>query len=467
MEMKKKIFKRIAGCVFLFAAALTVLPLETNAQSKRDIRKAKQLVEQADKAFRQKNYQAAVDLYSQSLVLVPKNAYGHFWKGYAHYYLKEHDPAIAEFDMALSQGYKPLDIYKVRWYLHSEKKNFDAALADIKEVVKLEPGNTDFTLAVAEISFLKGDYRGALGAYQQAVLKLPNNGDLFYHIARTQFNLGDFDAQAAAAEEAIKKRTQFLGESLFLLGDAREKQRRNSEAIEAYKRALASKPDTYAAYRKLAELYRSENRINEAIEISKSGLRMFPGDGNIYTDISWYYSLADRHEEAIQAALAGTKILPDQYMAYTNLCRAYNDTRKPELAIAACNSALRISKTDDGETNFYLGRAYALTGKNEEAMKYYRRAITGLLAFTASNPNYSDGFYLLGNAYSAAGQSDRALEAYKKTLTLSPRFAKARFNIGIIQINAKNKSGALEQYNSLLLLDKELAGKLKTEIDKL
>jgi len=437
-----------------------------NAQSKKDQKKARQLVEQGDKFLRQKNYRNALDQYSQAVVLDPNNGNARFWKGYAHYQLKENDLALGELNLALSQNYKPLDVYRIRWYLNNEAKNYDAALEDINQVRQLEPDNTDFLLALGDIYLAKGAYREALEPYQRAALMFPDNGNLFYSIARVQFNLGETDGQALAAEEAIKKRTQFLGESYYYLGDARQKQRRYAEAIDAYQRAVAAKPEQYEVYRNLSELYRASSRLDEAIEVSKRGLRLFPNDGNIYTDLSWFYSLADRHDDAVQAALAGIRFSPKQPMAYTNLCRAYNDSKKPEMAISACNNALKLNP-NDGETNFYLGRANALLGKEAEASKYYKRSIIGLISFTAENPYYSDGFYLLGNAYFSDEQHAKAAEAYKKCLELNPRFVKAIFNLGILSVILKNKSVALEQYNSLLSLNKDLADKLKVEIDKL
>lgn len=463
--MTRKIFK-ILALSSLLAAAFSFLPLEAGAQSKKDQKKAKQLVEQGDRALQQKNYQAAIEQYKQAISLVPNNGTAHFGKGSAHYYLKENDLALAELDMALRQGYKPLEIHKRRWFVHDAAKNHAAALADIKEILKLEPNNQDFLVALGDSNFGTGNFPEALAAYQKVVLKVPNNADLFFKIAEVQFKLNNTDGEASAAEEAIKKNTRFLGDSYFYLGDARQKQRRFTEAIDAYKRALASKPEIYEAYRNLAELYRRENRIPEAIDISKKALRQFPNDGNIYTDLSWYYSLSDRHEDAVEAALAGVQLLPGEYLAYTNLCRAYNDTKQPELAIPACNKALKITP-NDGETHFYLGVANELSGREAEAAKYYKRAVTGLIEYTANNSDYSDGFYLLGNAYFKDNQRAKALEAYKKVLELNPRFSRARYNMGIIQVLEKNKPGALAQHAALLPLDPALAGKLKTEIDKL
>ncbi|MGI8408667.1 MAG: tetratricopeptide repeat protein, partial [Pyrinomonadaceae bacterium] len=284
--MTRKIFQTFTACGFLFAAFL-VFSIQIEAQSKNDQKRAQQLVVLGDKAFRQKNYRVALDHYSQAVALVPVNPSAHFWKGLTHYYLNESEPALSEFDLALQQGHKkPLDVYQIRWRLNFVKKDYDAALEDIKRGAALDPNNGDFLAARADIMLAKGDNKEAFEAYQKAVLKSPNNAELYYNLAKVNYNLGDNERQAAAAEDAIQKRTQNLADAYRLLADARQKQRRFPEAIDAYKKTLSSNPQNYEAYRNLAEIYRSENRIDEAIDISKRGLVQFANDGHIYTDLS-------------------------------------------------------------------------------------------------------------------------------------------------------------------------------------
>ncbi len=455
------IFALIIGLSAFFGTPGTA---DAQQPSKKQVKQAKQLYDEADREMRAKNYEGAIAKYAASLQIVPVNAPAHFWKGNAHYYLKQNDLALAELDMALTQGYKADDVYKVRWYLHYENKDFEAALADLKPLLESDPKNLQYLTHLGEISFSKGDYAVALDAFQKAVLQDPTRGNLYYNIAETQSKLGNIDGQGEAAEEAVKKNTQFLAESLLLLGDARQKQKRFPEAINAYRRALSSKPDIYQLYRTLGDLYRGEGRINEAIEISKEGLRRFPRDGNLYTDLGWYYSVAGRHDEAVQASQSGVSLLPAQPTAYTNLCRAYNDQKKYELAISTCKQALRLSP-NDGETYYYMGRASEALNRRDEAARYYKSAVTGLETFTQNNPEFSDGFYLLGNAYFADGQMDKSIQAYGRSLELNPNFARTRYNAGAVYVHMKRKGDALAQYEKLVPLDADLAKLLKQAID--
>ncbi len=463
--MKRSIFNKVATLALLVSFG-ALFSINSDAQTRREKNESEQAAREGDRAFAQRDYRGAVQNYSRALTVWQGNAYAHLQKGKAHFFMDEFDLSVQEYDQALKHGYKALDVYKVRWEAYDKLKRYDEALADVSDVLKAEPSNAQFSMALAEINFARGNFREAADGYQKAILKSPANGNLYYKLARARERLGDVEGQAAAAEEAIKRNTQYLAESLVILGAARHAQKRIPEAIDAYSRALASRQDKYEAYRQLAELYRSQNRIDEAIDISKAGLRIYPNNGEIYTDLSWFYSLAGRTEDAIAAGRSATQLLPQRPMGYTNLCRAYYEAKRPELAISQCNSALRL-QPEDGETLFYLGRANGDLKRPAEAEKFYRRSVASLETFTKNNPDYSDGFYLLGNAYAEIGQNAKAVEAYSKCLELNPRFSKANFNIGVIRIIEGNKDGAMAQYNALLVSDKALAAKLKAEIDKL
>ena len=454
----------LAPIQILAVLALFAIPLIAQPKKVRD--QAKALQEQADKAFVQKNFRDAADKYGQAIVLIPNNPYAHYRKGFAHFNLLERDQAISEFSQALSQGFRPVEVYRVRAFIFYEQKNYDAALDDIQKGIALAPKDILFLKGLGEVQLARGAFQPAIEALRRAAEVAPNDADVQYNMARVHFAMGNPKAQQTTAETALAKGTRFPGETHYLLGDAFQKQGNAAGAIDAYQKAINSKPDIYLAYRNLAEVFRNEGRFDEAISISKKALITFPGDGIIYTDLSWYYSLAGRPEDAVQAAKAGIQLLPNQYTAYTNLCRAYNELKNYDLAVSACNSALRL-QPNDGETYYYLGNALVGQNKSVEATRMYIRAVMGLVDYTAKNPGSSDGWYLLGNASFADKQFDKAIDAYLKCLALSPKFLKARVNLGITYTRKKNKTAATEQYNLLLSADPVLAARLKAEIDRM
>jgi len=462
--MKRKIFFGLF-IYFLLLTTFSVSTVEVNAQ-KKPSGKAKKLAKSGDQYLKQKDYRNAVNKYAEAISDSAFYPDAHFWKGYAHYYLKEYDQAIADLDFASTQGYKPEpDIYKLRWLLHYEKKNYDLALKDVQEALKTEPANNNLNLGLANIYRAQGSCQDALTVYKKFIEVEPNIADVYYYMADCYAKSGDFQSQETAAAEAVKRNTQFAGESNYLLGEALQKNKKYDEAVQAYQQAINIKPDIFEAYVNLSEIFRIQNKYDEAIAVVKKGLRSFPNNGQLHLGLSRYYSLTDRHNEAIAAGGVAINLLSDKSGAYTNLCRAYNDTKQYQQAVLACTEALRINP-NDGETNFYIGRAFDLLKKTDVATKHYQKAVAGLIEYTSNNPDYSDGFYLLGNAYYANDQRDKAVEAYNKSLQMSPNFAKARYNLGYIYFLNKDTKSAREQYNELLKIDKDLAEKLKQAIEK-
>lgn len=444
---------------FVFASA-------ASGQSKKDKDQAQKLQKDAEAAMSAKKYAEAIDLYSKSLALVPNDAKVRYRKGFAHFSLNQYDQAVSELTQALDQKYNPIDIYRLRYYIYGQQGNFDAALADIDKVLAVTPKDLSMVTAKGEFLYAKKSYPEALAAFQSAAAMAPEKGDTYYGIARVAMGMGDSKAQAAAAQTALDKGTTFPGEVFYLLGEANQKLKNNSAAIEAYKRVLPLKPKMYQVYMSLSDLYKAESRFSDSIDILKKGLENFPTNGGFYTELGLIYSLAGRSADAVAAARSGVNALPNEAAGYTNLCRALNETGEYAQAVTACRSSLRI-RPDDGETNFYLGNALLGSNKGPDAAKAYADAVKGLAAATAKNPGQSDLWYLLGNAYFSDKQFDKAIEAYLKCLELSPKFNRARVNLGIAYTRKKNKPAATEQYNLLLPVDAGLAAKVKTEIDKM
>lgn len=448
--------------ILLGLMALSATQFEVQAQ-KRDERRARALTNEANLLYRQKQYRQAADKYAEAISFSSKNPDAYFGKGNAHHFLNEFGEAKSAFDMAFNQGFKPLEIYRIRWYANYQLGNYDAAMRDVQAGLQLTPNDDYLMLALADVYRAQKNYRDALIAYKKAAERNPNNADVHYFIALTNYNMGNYLDQGFAALEAIKKNTQYPGDSWFYVGDALQKGKKNDDAIEAYERAIIANTKIYETYNNLSSLYQSQNRMKEAIATVQKGLSIYPNDGLLYTNLAWYYSLNDQHGEAIRAGQRAVQLAPNEYMGYTNLCRAYNDTKQYQLAIRTCEQALQLNP-GDGESNYYIGRAYAFLNKKNEAAQYYQKAVDGLIQFTRNNPEYADGFYLLGNAYYSNEQIDEAVVAYRRVLELNPRFSKARYNLGYMYHLKGDKRSAEQQVSELMKIDPDLGGKLRAAI---
>jgi tetratricopeptide (TPR) repeat protein len=435
-------------------------------QSKKDKDQAEKFTKEAHAAMSAKKYAEAIDLYGKSLALVSNNGFVRYRKAFAHFNLDQFDPAVTELTLALEQKHTPIEVYRLRYYIYAQQQKFDAALDDLEKALAITPKDVTLMTAKGEYLYAKKSYPQALEAFREAAKMAPEKGDIHYGLARVALGMGDSKLQAEEAQVALDKGTTFPGEVFFLLADAQQKLKNNAAAIEAYKRVVPLKPKMFQVYMSLSDLYKAESRFNDSIDILKKAMEQFPADGRIYTELGLIYSLAGRPADAVAAARSGVGAFPNDPQGYTNLCRALNETQEYAQAVSACRNSLRI-RPDDGETNFYLGNALIGTNKGTEAAKAYADAVRGLAAATAKDPGQSDLWYLLGNAYFSDKQIDKAIEAYLKCLALSPKYNRARVNLGIAYTRKKNKPAATEQYNLLLAVDAGLAARVKTEIDKM
>lgn len=460
--MKNNFLIFVSFCLLVFL----ILPSSADGQKKNQLKQAAKLSAEGDQSLGQKDYKTAISKYAEAIALLPSLAQAHFGKGSAHIELNENDQAIAELDAALAGGYKPLDVYRLRWRLYFGNKDYDAALDDARKSLQIDPKNAAYNQAIGEIQLAKNSYGEALDSFQKFAQANPNDADVYYFIAASHSGLKNTEKQISAAEEAVRRNTKYLGEAYFLIAEAQRESKNYPQAAEFYGKAIGVKPDVnISAYRNIADIYRRQNRFREAIEIINKGLQKFADDGNLYVDLGRYYNLAERNAEAIVAAEKAVKLSPENYAGYANLCRIYYETEQFQPARKACETALKINQSD-GASNVYSGFINLSLGRDEIAKNLFKKAVAQMLEYTRANPDYFDGFYLLGNSFYYAEQPQKAIEAYLKTLALYPNFTKARFNLGLAYFVSGNLSAAREQYKALLKTNKDLAGKLKAVIEK-
>jgi tetratricopeptide (TPR) repeat protein len=453
-------FLNVAFLLFTFSFVVLAQP------SEKQIRNATRLAKEAEVAIQSEKYRLAIEKFSDAVKAVPNFPAAYLRKAYCYYKLQDYPQSIQNLNISLSQGALPIEIYKLRWLVYYNTKDYKLSMVDVVEALKLEPENPYFNLAYGDVNYALGNFREAATGYSKAAILDPKNPDTYYYVALSYNKLKDYPKEADAAEKAIQAGTKYKLDSYTFLGRSLLNQRKYPEAAVVYEKILDLKQGDLDTYQSLGEIYRNLNRYQDAIAAIRQGLRLYPKNGNFYISLSWYYSLAKFHQEAVNSANEAIKLLPKQSMGWTNLCRAYNDLKKYNEAIQACNSALILSP-DNGETYLYLGRAYDSIDKPDIAVNMYPKAVAGLLAVTRENPDDSDGFYLLGNAYLAVSQLQKAVLAYTRSLELSSNFPSARYNLGYTYTQLGEKILAKKQLDFLVKIKSDLATKLTDDIKKM
>jgi tetratricopeptide (TPR) repeat protein len=71
----------------------------------------------------------------------------------------------------------------------------------------------------------------------------------------------------------------------------------------------------------------------------------------------------------------------------------------------------------------------------------------------------------LAVAYGKIGKTDDEIRELEKAISIRPRYATARYNLGIVFMKKGKRDLALHQYEELKKFDEVIANALKKEID--
>jgi tetratricopeptide (TPR) repeat protein len=215
-------------------------------------------------------------------------------------------------------------------------------------------------------------------------------------------------------------------------------------SLDAYKKALAIKPDYAEAYNNMGNALKENGQLEEAIEAYNKVLAIKPDYAEAYNNMGNALKENGKLEEAIESYNKALAINPNYAEAYYNLGITLKDQGKLEEAIEAYNKTLAI-KPVNAEAYYNMGKALKENGELEEAIKTYNKAL-------AIKPDYAEAYNNMGNALKENGKLEEAIEAYNKALAIKPDYAEAYKNMGVTLQDQSKLEEAIGAYNEALAI---------------
>jgi tetratricopeptide (TPR) repeat protein len=289
---------------------------------------------------------------------------------------------------------------------------------------------------------------------------------------------GKREDQEASAGDFIELGNVFFAQAKF------EKEQKGDnradeffkKAIEQYNKALSLDSESYSAYWALGDLYKEQEKYEDSInQYKKALLYLLPESSEeevgLNFNLAWAYTLNEDFGDAIrplqktlQSFEQQPTAIPSSLTALIRLWLAYcfYETEQYPQAITQINEALKTIP------NFAVG--HYLLGQIYYKQERYQDAITQIQEGRRldTNKNFSDeeDEYALGESYRLTGRYQEAISEFEKILShfvpLTGRpeedvsksdevlkHAKARYSLGLIYIQLKNKEAALKQYQEL------------------
>ncbi len=180
--------------------------------------------------------------------------------------------------------------------------------------------------------------------------------------------------------------------------------------------------------------------------------------GPAFTLSGQYFAQINEVDKALENLEKGTELLPEDDIAWRLRLQLLLSENRLEEAIEVGQKADK-NVPEDSFIQFFLGSAYMLDDRNEEAVTWLEQASRA----PARKPFKSVVFSTLGNAYSNLGNSEEADRVYELALRYDPENHNAMNNYAYnLSVRGENLERAKELALRALELDAENAAYLDT-----
>lgn len=113
--------------------------------------------------FQNGNYYKAIELFDQAIALFPKYSDAYNFRGSSYAKIELFANAIRDYDKAIEFGSKNLDeTYLTRGAAHFELKEYDKAISDLSQAIKLSPNYVDAYITRVFVFADMGKYEAAI-----------------------------------------------------------------------------------------------------------------------------------------------------------------------------------------------------------------------------------------------------------------------------------------------------------------
>ena len=207
--------------------------------------------------------------------------------------------------------------------------------------------------------------------------------------------------------------------------------KRLNENIERAKMEAATNPSSAEAQLRLGEAYRSTegNHAEEAIEAYKRALALRPDYSEAFKGLAWGYGVLKDFQKQLDSLDHAITLNPNDAEAYYQLGLAHENV---EIDLSEIKSS-PIPNQDELKVLFDARRRRATL-----SAAAYKKAIT-------IKPDYAEAYCGLGSAYLTLQLYNESIQAHKQAIEYDPKNPTMRVALGYVYLVLGDHDAAMEQ----------------------
>lgn len=219
--------------------------------------------------------------------------------------------------------------------------------------------------------------------------------------------------------------------------------------IRELRAQLESSPDDAVLLNNLAVRYTSANHLDKALQ---AGLRSVANNGQIAStriNLAIIYDRLGQYDKARSQAGVAARLEPRDLRVRNYACEL-DLVRGRNTEAVGCYRQLMNEFPLQRDLRLKFAVALMMSGNLSDARKL-------MGALQKEYPNDAMVLSGLGNVLYRQKEYDKCAVFLKRAVEISPDDARLRFNLGMAYLAAKNRAGALSQYNLIKEADPKLA----------
>jgi len=364
-------------------------------------------------------------------------AYDSFLRGmeYQSHFTKEANAQARQlFEKALALDPQYADAY-VRlgwtywqewvWQWSVDPQILERALALAKQAAALDDSLPGAHSLLSNVYAQQQQYEQAIAEGKRAITLDPNFADSYASQTEALNSAGRPEDGLRAVKQAMRLNPHYPPWYLYELGFASLMTGRYAEAMEALKEVISQNPNFVAAHFLLGLSYLwqwvaqqspTTQTLEPAVAVMQRALALSDALHWNHLALGRIYLYQRQYDQALVEIKQGVALAPNEADSHALLAEVLSYMDRTEATLEAAAQALRLKPFIADDHLGYVGIAYTVAGRYEEA----RAPLQG---FLNRYPNRLDIHLMLAAVYSELGQAAEAQKEAAEVLRLNPNFS--------------------------------------------
>jgi len=288
------------------------------------------------------------------------------------------------------------EFYFNRGMEYGSSGDFDRAIADLTEAIRLKPDYVDAYVYRGSAYGIREQWDQWIDDWNEALRLAPDFPDIKGGLAQAYGYRG----------------LAYNGKGEL------------DRAIADFTRAIALDPNLAEPWNNRGNAYQGKGELDRAIEDYSRTIALDPDLAEPWSNRGSVYAAKGELDRAIEDYTRAIILSPNAFLPWNNRGIAYTAKGELDLAIEDYTMAISLNPNDPKPWN-NRGLAYGYKEEPYKAIEDFTRAI-------ALDKNFTNAWNNRGLVYYACGEFDRAIEDYTMAITLDKNNANAWINRGYV-----------------------------------